>query len=322
MYFKQAKDGENEWWMYLVTTFLVGLGYFMGQMPLYYTQLSAIENNPAIGTAELDEFNARMDFSILGIDSNLGLLLLFTIFIVATVFFVFAIRFVHHKSLKGLITHRSKINWPKIFFGLVVWLVLLSVFELISYFAMPEVYTLNVQWGKIFWLMLICLLILPIQTTLEELFFRSYIMKGLGLIASHKWVPLLITSMLFGVVHGTNPEIAKYGIVPMQIYYVGAGLLLGIMTIMDDGLELAIGVHAATNIYGALFMSYEGSVLQTDSIWRMSEVNAWLMAGIFLISGVLFLLLSKKMFDWGPWSKCWEEIDHNENIMSANIIKD
>jgi len=312
MYFKQAKDGENEWWMYLITIFLMGLGYFVGQLPLYFTQMNAIDTNPTIGTAELEEFNSRMDFSILGIDSNLGLFLLFTIFIIATVFFLLGIRYVHKKSIKGLITHRSKINWPKVLFGLVVWLVLLGLSEIVSYLIQPEVYSLNVQWGKLFWLFIICIFILPIQTTLEELVFRSYLMKGIGLMASHKWIPLVITSILFGLVHGTNPEVAKYGIVPMQLYYIGAGLLLGIMTIMDDGLELAIGVHAATNIFGALFMSYEGSVLQTDSIWRMSEVNAWLMAVLFLVAGVIFLLLSKKMFDWGPWNKIWEKIDHGD----------
>lgn len=311
MYFKQAKDGENEWWMYLGTILCLALGYAIGQYPLVWAQSSAIESNPDIGTAQLEEFGRRMDFSILHMDSNVGLLLLFTIFIVATVFFLLAVKYVHQKSLKGLITHRSKINWPKVFFGLIVWLVLLGIFEVFNYIANPQDYFLNVQWGKVFWLLLICIAILPIQTTLEELVFRSYLMKGFGLVASHKWIPLVITSILFGLVHSTNPEIAKYGVVPMQLYYVSAGLLLGIMTIMDDGLELAIGVHAATNIYGALFMSYEGSVLQTDSIWRMTEVNAWVMVVTFVISGIIFLLLSKKMFDWSAWSKLTDKIELN-----------
>lgn len=310
MYFKQVKDGENEWWMYLLTVILVIAGYILGQMPLYFAQVHAIESNPSIGTAQLEEFTKRMDFNLLGMDSNWGLFLLLSIFIITMGFFLIGIKKVHHKSIKGLITHRSKVNWPKVIFGLVVWLFLLGIFELVSYLMAPELYTLNVQWGKLFWLLLICIVILPIQTTFEEFFFRSYLMKGMGLLVNRKWIPLLITSILFGLVHGTNPEIAKYGVVPMQLYYISAGLLLGIMTIMDDGLELAIGVHAATNIYGALFVSYEGSVLQTDSIWRMTEVNAWVMALIFIISGLIFLLLSKKMFDWDSWNKIFEEIKH------------
>jgi len=134
-------------------------------------------------------------------------------------------------------------------------------------------------------------------------------MKGIGLFAKSKWIPLIITSLLFGMVHSSNPEISKYGVVPMQLYYISAGLLLGIMTIMDDGLELAIGVHAATNIYGALFVCYDGSVLQTDSIWHVTDINVWVMAGLFIVSGIIFLILSKKMFDWGSWSKLTEKID-------------
>ena len=308
MYFKQAKDGENEWWMYLVTVLLLLFGYGVGQLPLLWVQSYALENHSDIGTAEVDRFAQTLDFSILHIDNNLGILLMFTIFIGATFFFLLAVKFIHKKSLKGLITHNYRISWTKVFFGLVVWLALLSIFELILYFVSPETYYLKANWDKVFILLLICITVLPIQTTLEELFFRSYVMKGIGLIARSKWIPLIITSLLFGLVHSSNPEISKYGIVPMQLYYISAGLLLGIITIMDDGLELAIGVHAATNIYGALFVCYDGSVLQTDSIWHVTDINAWIMAVIFVVSGIIFLLLSKKIFDWAAWSKLTEEI--------------
>jgi len=308
MYFKQAKDGENEWWMYLVTVLLLLFGYGVGQLPLLWVQSYALENHSDIGTAEVDRFAQTLDFSILHIDNNLGILLMFTIFIGATLFFLLAVKFIHKKSLKGLITHNYRISWTKVFFGLVVWLALLSIFELILYFVSPETYYLKANWDKVFILLLICITVLPIQTTLEELFFRSYVMKGIGLIARSKWIPLIITSILFGLVHSSNPEISKYGMVPMQLYYISAGLLLGIITIMDDGLELAIGVHAATNIYGALFVCYDGSVLQTDSIWHVTDINAWIMAVIFVVSGIIFLLLSKKIFDWAAWSKLTEEI--------------
>ncbi len=309
MYFKQAKEGFNEWWMYLATIFLLVFGYGVGQLPLVWAQTNAIESNADIGTAEVERFTETMDFGILHIDNNLGLLLMFTIFIGATIFFLLGVKFIHRKSLKGLITHRSRINWPKVFFGLIVWLFFMSFFEIILYFISPETYYFNADWGKVLILLAICLTVLPIQTTLEELLFRSYLMKGIGLYAKSKWIPLIITSLLFGLVHGSNPEVAKYGIVPMQLYYISAGLLLGIMTIMDDGLELAIGVHAATNIYGALFVCYDGSVLQTDSIWHVTDINAWTMAGVFILSGIIFLMISKKMFDWGSWSKLTEKIE-------------
>ena len=163
MYFKQAKDGENEWWIYVVTVLLLSFGYGVGQLPLLWVQSYTIENHSDIGTAEVDRFTQTMDFSILHIDNNLGLLLMFTIFIGATLFFLLAVKYIHNKSLKGLITHRSRINWPKVFFGLVVWLVLLSIFELVLYFVSPETYYFKANWGKVFILLLICIFVLPIQ---------------------------------------------------------------------------------------------------------------------------------------------------------------
>lgn len=318
MYFKQVKDGFNEWWMYGLTTILLIIGYALGQGPLYFVIDNAVEKHSDIGTEELAKFDETMDFSILHIGSNLGLLLLITVFIFATLLFLAGVKYFQKKSLKGLVTHRSKINWPKIAYGFVVWFVLSAIFEFVIFLSSPEVYSLNVNWSTFLWLALICIFLLPFQTTLEELFFRSYLMKGIGLIAKNKWVPLMVTTLLFGLVHGMNPEIQKYGVLPMQLYYLSAGLLLGIMTIMDDGLELAIGVHWATNLYGAMIVGYEGSVLQTDSVWRVNEINAWLIAVVLIVSGAIFLLLSKKMFDWGSWSKITEKINfESDEIRTA-----
>jgi hypothetical protein len=35
----------------------------------------------------------------------------------------------------------------------------------------------------------------------------------------------------------------------MFVYYIGTGLFLGI-TLMDEGMELALGFHAANNLVG------------------------------------------------------------------------
>lgn len=311
MFFKQAKEGLNDWWRYIVTSGFLFIGYFVGQFPLIGVQSWAIDKYQ-LGTKELAAFNQTLDFQHLQVDRSIGLALMIMTFVMATIFFLLAIKYVHNKSWKGLITPRSKINWPKFIFGVVVWLALSIIFEVIHYMFNGEVYSFNFQWQKVLSLLLVCLIMLPIQTTLEELFFRSYLMKGIGLIAPAKWIPLLVTSILFGIIHGANPEVAKYGVIPMQTYYISAGLILGIMTIMDDGLELAMGVHFATNLFGALLVSYDGAVLQTDSIWKVNSVNAWVMAGIFILSGIIFLWLSKKMFDWGSFKKVIEPIDHSE----------
>ena len=43
-----------------------------------------------------------------------------------------------------------------------------------------------------------------------------------------------------------NPEVEKLGYL-ILVYYIGSGLFLGIITLMDEGIELALGFHFANN---------------------------------------------------------------------------
>ena len=58
-------------------------------------------------------------------------------------------------------------------------------------------------------LFLITLVLMPIQTTTEELIFRGYLMQGFALLAKNRWFPLVMTSVIFGSMHIANPEVEK-----------------------------------------------------------------------------------------------------------------
>jgi len=126
---------------------------------------------------------------------------------------------------------------------------------------------------------------------------------------NYKIFPLVLTSILFGLIHSSNPEIEKFGFGTMQIYYISAGLLLGIMTIMDDGLELALGTHAATNFTGAVFVGYDGAAINTDSIMKSHALDAQLMTIAFLVMAVIFLLILKYKYNWGSFRKIFDPIN-------------
>ena len=79
-------------------------------------------------------------------------------------------------------------------------------------------------------------------------------MQGFGNLARNKWFPLVMTSLVFGLMHIFNPEVSKMGYIVL-VYYIGTGLFLGLMTLMDEGLELALGFHAANNLIGALLVT-------------------------------------------------------------------
>src|SRR5690606_5499249 len=104
-------------------------------------------------------------------------------------------------------------------------------------------------------------------TTFEELFFRGYLMQGIYMFCAVRIVPFLLSSILFGLMHISNPEVENMGI-QIMIIYIGSGLFLGALTLLDDGMELAIGYHAANNFVRCLFFTLKKTVFQTTSIFR------------------------------------------------------
>jgi membrane protease YdiL (CAAX protease family) len=196
----------------------------------------------------------------------------------------------------------------RVFFGFFLWFGMTILLEAFNYFTNPEVYEYTFNAAKFLPLLVIALLLLPIQTSFEEFLFRGYLMQGIGLASSHKWIPLVITSIMFGLIHSMNPEVQEFGFGTMQVYYISAGLLLGILTVMDDGMELSLGVHAATNIYGALMVGYQGAAIQTETIFRTSDMNPGLMTVVFLVAAIAFIFICAKKYNWPSFTKLMDQI--------------
>ena len=321
MLLQQSFKGLNDAWRYLIGIFLIFLGYFVGQMPLYGVIYYKIANNSEIGKDDLFLFEKNMDFSIFGMDKNSGFVLLLLMFVVALLSLWLVTNVIHHKEMRNFITPNRPVHYQKIMFGFLFWLVLSLILEGVSYMIWPEDYTFTWQGSSFIILLVISVFLLPIQTSFEELFFRGYIMQGIGFFARKKWMAILGSSIFFGLVHGTNPEIDKYGYAPMMIYYVMAGIFLAVITVLDDSLELALGVHAATNFVGATLFTYQGSVLQTDSLFMTQNVKPWVMIFGFAVSAVIFIIVCKKRYLWPELVTIAEDIEpETANVNDGELV--
>ena len=144
----------------------------------------------------------------------------------------------------------------------------------------------------------------PIQTTFEELLFRGYFMQGLGTMFKSRAVALIVSSTLFGLLHIANPEVGKLGYQAL-IVYIGTGFFFGIMTLMDDGMELAIGFHAANNLLTALLVTADWTVFDTNSIFRYlgePSVISNVYVPILIIYPIILVILAKK-YKWNNWKE-------------------
>ena len=324
MYFKKATSGENHILWYILGFFTVCFAYlFLGQIPLFLVQWYKVGADQTIGADDVEKFYETMDFTLLNIDTNVGLILMILVFIVAMMALMLVVKYFHKRPFKFLITPNKQINYKKIFWAFGFWFIMGLVFEGIIALIYPETYYLNFKPLSWLFLLVICIVLLPIQTSFEELFLRGYLMPGISLLTKDKLIPLLITSVLFGLIHGMNPEIEKFGFWTMQLYYVGAGLFLGLITILDDSLELALGVHAATNVFGAAFFSYNGGVLQTDSIIKSTEINPYIMIATFMSAALIFMIVSNKKYKWNGFSRLFQPIGIEESPnQTADILID
>jgi membrane protease YdiL (CAAX protease family) len=176
------------------------------------------------------------------------------------------VRGVHDRSLITLITSRGAIDWRRLGAGFGVWLGLLIAFNGSEQWLLGGAY----QWSftPVRWLTLLpfLLVLIPIQTSVEELLYRGYLMQGLGLVSKNPLVLSLATGIAFMIPHLGNPEMAR-GFMWTALTYLTWGIFFALITLKDNGLELALGCHAANNLFTALVVNTPDSAIATPALW-------------------------------------------------------
>ncbi|WP_349351100.1 MULTISPECIES: CPBP family intramembrane glutamic endopeptidase [unclassified Flagellimonas] len=303
MYIEQGYKGNIGMWKYLVLP--VG---FIGFMVLNY--ITTINSPISVEDAMqqiIDQFGR-----------NLVLILLLAPLVVGFFVVLGWTLLVHQQSITSLTTSRKKIDWKRILFAFGLWAGVTIILTGVDIFFSPEKYELNFNLVKFIPLAIIAILLIPLQTSFEEYLFRGHMMQGIGLMAKNRWLPLFITSSLFGLMHIANPEVEKLGL-GIMVYYIGTGFFLGILTLMDEGLELALGFHAANNLITALLVTADWTAFQTNSIFKdVSEpALGWdVLIPVFVVYPLLLMYFSKK-YGWKNWKdRLFGRVLYKEEFMA------
>jgi membrane protease YdiL (CAAX protease family) len=301
MYIKQVFKVENDWWLYLIGVIIVGISTVIGSIPHTIALFSVAFSEKADMSSIQEDPYALMSL----VDSNLNLFLMLLSFAIGLLALLFVVKFIHKQTINSLTTSRKKIDWRRFWFSFILWGFVTVIFIVIEFLSSPENYVLNFDLIPFLVLFSIAVIMVPLQTSFEEYLFRGYLMQGLGVLSKNRWVPLFITSIAFGLLHIANPEIEKIGYI-LLIHYVGTGFLLGIMTLMDEGLELALGFHAANNLIASLLLTADWTAFQTNSILKdvsdPSMGNLEIIFPVFVIYPIILFVLSKK-YNWTNWQK-------------------
>lgn len=296
MFIEQAYKGLSESWRYILGIFVIFFVWqFLGAIPL----LGALALKEG-GMSAMTGGDMGAMSSVLGSNTFLFFMLLTFAIGLASIFLF--VKLVHRQTITGLTTTRKKVDWKRIFFSFAIWATISILFIFADMYIAPEDYEFNFQLVPFLTLAVVAIIMIPIQTSMEEYFMRGYMMQGLGIVAKNRWFPLVFTSLLFGMLHILNPEVEKlgYGIL---VFYIGTGFFLGIMTLMDEGMELALGFHAANNLTAALLVTAEWTAFQTDSLYRdiSDPVLGWdILVPVFVVFPILLFVFSKR-YGWSNW---------------------
>jgi membrane protease YdiL (CAAX protease family) len=155
---------------------------------------------------------------------------------------------------------------------------------------------------SLFPLFVIALIFIPIQTSFEEFFFRGYLFKLVKKPIQKSWLIVVFTGVIFGLMHGANPEIEVLGY-GVLIYYIVTGIFLGLLRLMDDGLELSMGYHAINNLFAAIVVSNEWQAFQTDALFIDQAKPSFVWDAILTICCLqpLLLIYFAKKYRWTNW---------------------
>lgn len=82
----------------------------------------------------------------------------------------------------------------------------------------------------------------------EEVLFRGYILKNL-MTSFNKYVALIISSILFAIAHGINPNIDLLSLINIFL----AGIILGLTFIHTKNLWFPIALHLSWNLFQTVF---------------------------------------------------------------------
>jgi membrane protease YdiL (CAAX protease family) len=243
-YLTLADQGKNAWWRYGAGILLVLSIWMVGS---------------ALLTVPLQESGLAAPGSVL--EFALGLLT-FGLMLLGV---WLATAWLHRRSFGSLVGPGGRLSGRRLLFGAAIWTGLSLIATASSVIFEGTRYTLNPNFAQSWPYLLVALILIPLQTSAEEFFFRGYLLQATGRLTQNPLVLSVINGVLFTLPHLSNPEAEQYFVLAILNWFLfGAGWTL--ITLRSGSLDYALGMHAANNLLLTVLFGYEGGGLPTISL--------------------------------------------------------
>jgi uncharacterized protein len=290
-FIKATEQGKNDVWRYVVGFITVVFFWLvLGALPVLAAILWVqLDGNPTTGfnpaTGTLEGVGPIWPYVVPNLTFPIFLLGIFIV-----------VRVLHQRRLRTLVTPAPRVNWRRVALGFGLWFVLALLSTGLEFALFPDSFTWHwIGIASYLPFLLLALIFTPIQTTAEELFFRGYLLQATGRVTgagtlARRLVAAIINGILFALPHAANPEV-QLDPVLLMLFFFGMGAFLAWITLEDGTAELAIGAHAANNLFVALLVNYDRSALPTPALVMTDRLDPLYSLIAFIVSAVIFTLL-------------------------------
>lgn len=291
-------NGLNRFWMYLGTALFTVAGYVCFQLIILFPLMNRLLQKGYSRSDISEKPQLLFDAVALDLDLNLVLALELGMFVLAFFAFIAGLKLFHNKSLLSVMSGYERFRMNRFFTAFTIWALMLVLVLLVNYTLSPQSFELKLNWGGLLLSFLVMALMMPVQTGLEEVLFRAYLVQGFAIVFRNGIVPLLLSSALFAFAHMSNPEVERYGWGIMFPYYLFFALFMGAITLLDEGIELAFGIHFANNLVSSILVSSPHSVIKTHSIFQALDENPQAEMLSWALMATLAFLFFANRYKW------------------------
>ncbi len=299
-FYANATLGANQWWRWVLGVLAILIVWIgIGSIAVILAGCAFIRATNIFGLDCSDTSELTGDGSLI------AMLVMFGAgFAIAIAGVWLVVKLIHKKTLLQVVTGRGSFDVSRYFVAMAVGFVMsLALFLVNRYVLQVEMTFEQPGWGFLAFVV-VALVLIPIQSGFEEIFYRGYLMQGLMLLVKNKAVLAVAVGVLFAVTHLTNPEAGTYGIWVYVTALTVAGVFYALVVLFDGGIELAAGYHMINNLFMGVVSNTEDAVIETPALFTVHSDSYELFPNLVIeivifAAAVLMLNFKYKWFKLG-----------------------
>ena len=294
LFLSNARQGLNRWWRWVLGILLIlVIWQGVGTVPLV-TACGYLNNS------SIRQFTCN-NLQISGDSAVPGYLLTNYSFIIGIVGVWITVRLIHRKSLTQVITGRLTFDYNRVIYAIWIGLLLNAVVLILNLLVFHQDMTFKApNIGEYVTFFLFAVVLTSYQAGFEEVFFRGYLLQGFSLITRNRIFLVAVTTLLFTAVHLLNPEAQEAGY-PAYVSSIAIfGIFLAVVSLLDGGIELAIGYHAINNLWIILIANTDVTSIPSPSLFELPTEQVGLFPDVFVQLFIFIVLLAifNRKYNW------------------------